>query len=83
MERTPGRQALVGGVVKLVTEPVLVIIGERTGTHLSCDWVFTHAGLMPGDYPLVGGLTVRVPRALCAESHRAWRGVTLEVVSGY
>lgn len=79
VERTPGKQQAVGGVLKSVREPVLILIGERKGDSLSCDWVFTHAGLMPGEYPLTNGITVNVPKALCSSEHRVVRGVTLEV----
>lgn len=80
VERAPARQTLVGGVLKRIPEPVLVLIGvSRLGALLSCDWVITHAGLIPGDYPLRDGTTVRIPQSLCGDAHRASRGVTLEV----
>lgn len=82
MERAPGHQKVVGGVLKNVREPVLAIIGEQTDKSISSDWVFTHAGLMPGDYPLTTGFTVSIPQALCSSEHRVVRGVTLEVKHG-
>lgn len=83
VERTPGRQALAGGVLKMLKEPVLAAVGcRRDGARLSCDWLFTHAGLVPGDYALESGITVRVPEALTSrEGHRVSRGVTLEVIT--
>lgn len=83
VETTPGQQRLVGGVLKATRQPVLVLVGaQRLGALLSCDWVITHAGLIPGNYPLRDGTTVRIPPALCGDSHRASRGVTLEVING-
>lgn len=79
VERAPGRQSVVGGVLKSVREPVLAIIGEQTDKSISSDWVFTHAGLVPGDYPLTNGITVSIPQALCSSEHRVVRGITLEV----
>lgn len=80
VETTPGQQRLVGGVLKATRQPVLVLVGaQRLGALLSCDWVITHAGLIPGDYPLRDGTTVRIPQSLCGDAHRASRGVTLEV----
>ena len=80
VERTPGRHALVGGVHKLVREPVLVLVGPRAeGTTVFCDWVITHPGLVPGPYPLENGITVTIPPALCSTEGRAVHTITLEV----
>lgn len=76
----PTQYAAPGGLLKQRRDPVLVILGEeRVGSRLSCAWVFTHAGLMPGDYPLTDGSTVTVPKGLCGDTARAHRGATLEV----
>jgi hypothetical protein len=70
------------GLLKQPREPVLVLVGvERAGSLLSCDWVFTHAGLMPGPYALSDGTTVSIPPGLCGDSHQVRRGVTLEVTT--
>ncbi len=84
VERTPGRQRLVGGVLKHVREPVLAAAGcYLDGPRLSCDWLFTHAGLVPGPYELESGITVHIPESLVSqEKHRVSRGVILEVVHG-
>ena len=83
VERTPGKQAVVGGVLKSVREPVIAAIGERAGPHLSCDWLFTHAGLVPGAYEMRGGWTVVVPEKFTRrEAPGVFRGVTLEVQHG-
>lgn len=83
VETTPGQQRLVGGVLKATRQPVLVLVNPvPLGGLLSCDWVITHAGLIPGNYPLRDGTTVRIPPALCGDTHRASRGVTLEVING-
>lgn len=83
VETTPGQPRLVGGVLKATKQSVLVLVGaQRLGALLSCDWVITHAGLIPGDYPLRDGTIVRIPPALCGDTHRASRGVTLEVKHG-
>lgn len=80
VEHAPGRQELVGGVLKRVREPVLVLVEPvRAGAHLSCAWVFTHAGLVAGDYELSDGSTVSIPKGLCGDSAQARQGVTLEV----
>lgn len=80
MERTPGRHALVGGVHKLVREPVLVLAGPRAeGTTVFCDWVITHPGLIPGPYELMNGTTVVIPPDLCSTDGRAVHTITLEV----
>lgn len=83
VETTPGQQRLVGGVLKATRQPVLVLVNPTpTGGLLSCDWVITHAGLIPGKYPLRDGTTVRIPPNVCGDTHRATRGVTLEVING-
>ena len=81
MERAPARQELVGGVLKSIRDPVLVLLGtQRVGSRLSCDWVFTHAGLVPGPYELESGQTVLIPPALTRrDAPGVHRGVTLEV----
>lgn len=84
VEKTPGRQALVGGLLKHIREPVLVAVGcHLNGSRLSCDWLFTHAGLVPGPYPLESGITIHVPDTLCGrDKHRVSRDVHLEVTDG-
>lgn len=82
VERAPGRQKLVGGVLKHVREPVLVLVNaRREGRNLFCDWVFTHAGLVPGEYALTDGVTVVIPKALCGPEARYRNSTTLEVVA--
>ena len=82
VETTLGQLTVEGGILKQHREPVLVLVNPvRDGTHLSCDWIFTHPGLVPGAYPLVGGLKVNIPPELCAPEGRADANanVTLEV----
>lgn len=69
-----------GGVLKRQREPVVVLIGpRREGAFLSCDWLFTHPGLVPGPYELSDGTTVVIPPARCSDSGVAAHTVTLEV----
>lgn len=82
VERAPGHQRVVGGVLKSVREPVISIVGERAGAVLSCDWLFTYAGLVPGDYALTEGFSVRIPQRFTGREAVCLRGVTLEVNSG-
>lgn len=80
VELAPPVQVMTGGLLKQRREPVIALLGAvRTGSHLSCDWVFTHAGLVPGEYQLSDGSTVAIPKNLCGETASARRGVTLEV----
>lgn len=81
VELSPPRASTVGGVRKLLSEPVLALIteGERVGSTLFCDWVVTHPGLVPGAYELVNGMTVVIPPGLCSLEGKAAQGVTLEV----
>lgn len=83
VEPAPGRVVMSrGGHLKRVREPVLALIGERDGDSISCNWVFTYAGLVPGPYELSDGTTVTIPQSLCGETALARRGVTLEVRDG-
>lgn len=79
----PVRVTTPEGLLKQVREPVLALVrAERFDSKLSCAWVFTHAGLVPGDYPLNDGTTVTIPKSLVGETAQARRGVTLEVTRG-
>lgn len=81
VETTLGPQRVSeGGVLKRLREPVVVLIGpRREGAFLSCDWLFTHPGLVPGPYELSDGTTVVIPPARCSDSGVAAHTVTLEV----
>ena len=80
VELAPPVQVMTGGLLKQRREPVVVILGERReGGTLSCGWLFTHPGLVPGAYELKDGTTVRIPPARCSGSGVAAHSVTLEV----
>lgn len=80
VETVLGPVAVEDGLLKQRREPVLALVSPRlNGRHLSCDWLFTHPGLVPGPYELVGGITVHIPPARCSESGVAAHSVTLEV----
>lgn len=80
VETVLGPVAVEDGLLKQRREPVLVAVNpRRTGTHVFCDWVFTHPGLVPGPYLLTNGTTITIPPARCSESGVAAHSVTLEV----
>lgn len=81
IELTPGTLTVSGaGVLKNTREPVLVILGAKpAGASLSCEVVFTHAGLQPGPYELADGRVVVIPPALVGNEARVHYSVTLEV----
>lgn len=80
VELTPGRQELVGGTLKLVRAPVVVLVNPVRDEHsVSCDWLCTHPGLEPGAYPLTNGVTVDIPSSLCSMDGRVAHSITLEV----
>jgi len=80
VETVLGPVAVEDGLLKQRREPVLALVSPRlNGRHLSCDWVFTHPGLMPGPYPLTNDLTVTIPPELCSGSGTARHAITLEV----
>lgn len=80
VETTLGQLQAEGGLLKQPREPVLVLANpvqhEQT---VSCDWVFTHPGLVPGAYPLTNGITVSIPTGLCSQEGQAAPDQTLEV----
>lgn len=62
-------------------EPVVVLLdSRRDGNTLSCTWLFTHPGLVPGPYQLQDGSTVMIPPARCSDRGVAAHTVTLEVI---
>jgi hypothetical protein len=80
VELAPPVQIVSGGLLKQRREPVVVLLGSRReGGTLSCDWLFTHPGLVPGAYALTDGSTIRIPPARCSGSGVAAHSVTLEV----
>lgn len=80
VETALGELLTEGGLLKQPREPVLALANpvqhEQT---VSCDWVFTHPGLVPGPYRLTNGTTVVIPPALCPVDGRAVPDQTLEV----
>ena len=68
------------GTLKQERAPVLVLLGaKRDGQKLSCLVALTHAGLVPGPYPLSDGTTVHIPERLVGTKARFHVNVTLEV----
>lgn len=68
------------GTLRQERAPVLVLIGaKRDGASLSCLVALTHAGLMPGPYPLSDGTTVLIPERLVGSKAGVHAHVTLEV----
>ena len=84
VERAPAKQVVVGGILREVSEPVLIILEQEVGVgSVSCHWLFTHKGLVAGPYELVNGLTVLVPEKFTSRDRPGvFRGVTLEVSNG-
>ena len=80
VETTLGPQRVSeGGVLKQPREPVLVLINPVLDEGIvSCSWLFTHPGLIPGDYPLTNGVSVHVPREHCSPDGSDAPEVTLE-----
>ena len=71
---------MAGGIFKMHREPVVVVVPQGfDGKSLACHWLFCYGGLIPGDYPLENGMTVRIPEAYCGTEATAHSGVTLEV----
>lgn len=68
------------GTLKQERAPVVVLIGaKREGRTLSCLVALTHAGLVPGPYPLSDGATVLIPERLVGSKAQCHPNVTLEV----